>query len=57
MLISVGVLVVVLALGAVGFIIWQSIGPKAAQNDKLPSAGIGPKDFPDGIGVYYFNQG
>ena len=37
-------------------ILWHSVGPKAAQNDKLPSAGIGPKDFPDGIGVYYFNE-
>ena len=66
-LISVVVVVlVVLALGAVGLVLWQSVGPKAAQNDKLPkaaqndklpSAGIGPKDFPDGIGVYYFNDG
>jgi hypothetical protein len=56
-LISVVVVVVVLALGAVALILWHSVGPKAAQNDKLPSAGIGPKDFPDGIGVYYFNEG
>jgi hypothetical protein len=56
-LISVVVVLVVLALGAVGLVLWQSVGPKAAQNDKLPSAGIGSKDFPDGIGVYYLNDG
>lgn len=56
-LISVVVVLVVLALGAVGLIVWQSAGPKAAQNDKLPSAGIGPKDFSEGIGVYYFDEG
>jgi hypothetical protein len=56
-LISVVVVFAVLALGTVGLIIWQSIGPKAAQNDNVRSAGVGPKDFPDGIGVYYLNDG
>jgi hypothetical protein len=55
---SVVVILAVLALVAVGVTIWQSsgtIGPKAAQSDNLPT--VGPKDFPDGIGFYYFNDG
>jgi hypothetical protein len=49
---------VVLALAAVGVAIWQSsatIGPKAAVSDNLST--VGAKDFPDGIGFYYFNDG
>jgi hypothetical protein len=48
----------VLALAAVGVVIWQSsttIGPKAAQSENL--ATVGPKDFSDGIGFYYSNDG
>ncbi len=57
-LISVVVVLVVLALVAAGVITWQSsttIGPKAAQSDNLPT--VGAKDFSDGIGFYYFNDG
>jgi hypothetical protein len=57
-LISVIFVLVVLALVAVGVVIWQlpsTIGPKAAQSDNL--ATVGPKDFSDGIGFYYSNDG
>jgi hypothetical protein len=57
-LISVVVVLVVLALVAVGVMIWQSsttIAPKAAHSDNL--ATVGPKDFSDGIGFYYSNDG
>ncbi len=32
-----------------------TLGPKVVQGDGPPT--VGPKDFSDGIGIYYFNDG
>jgi hypothetical protein len=52
------VLVVLILAAAAGLMIWQPWGmirPQAARSDNLPT--VGPKDFSDGIGIYYLNDG
>jgi hypothetical protein len=53
------IVLLVLAVGVVaGLAIWQPWGvirPQAAQSNSL--AAVGPKDFSDGIGIYYLNDG
>jgi hypothetical protein len=53
------VLVVLILSAAAGLMIWQPwglIGPQKAQSDSL-SAAVGPKDFSEGIGIYFLNDG
>jgi hypothetical protein len=56
--ISVTVFLIVLVLAFAGLAFWQlwgTHGLNVAQGDSLPT--VQPKDFTEGIGIYYFNDG